>query len=172
MMKLNLGSGDMILPGYINYDMNPTKRGDLQTDVLGNVIDITKHYKPETFDEILCAHVIEHFELKVAMKVIDDCHSLLKKNGRLVMEGPDILGIIELYNVKHHIMNTPLKVVQQIYGSPTHIESGYEWLHKWGWTGETMSKAMSGVGFHITHVGIGRTHGMGRRDYRVVGVRV
>lgn len=171
MHKLNLGSGGMLRNGYINFDKNMTKRGDKKTDVIGDVLDIAKIYSPETFDEILCAHVIEHFELKVANKILKDCYSLLKKSGKLIMEGPDIIGIIQLYNEAHPIMDTPEKVIQNIYGSPTYIEEGLEWLHKWGWTHETMSAQMKATGFKVIHEGIGQTHGMGRRDFRVVGIR-
>lgn len=171
-MKLNLGSGEMLRNGYINFDKNMTKQGDKKTDVIGDILDIAKIYSPETFDEILCAHVIEHFELKVADKILKDCYSLLKKSGKLIMEGPDIIGIIQLYNEAHPIMDTPEKVIQNIYGSPTYIESGHEWLHKWGFCQETMEIAMSKTGFKIVKVGIGTTHGMGRRDFRVVGVKL
>jgi predicted SAM-dependent methyltransferase len=170
--KLNVGSGDMLMKGYINLDMNRTTRNGMTTDCIWDVEKLTVAFSKGRFTQIVCFHVIEHFPLKQAKKIIKDMYDLLAPMGELIMEGPDILGIIQLYHEGHHIMNTPLKVIQQIYGSPTHIDTGLEWLHKWGWTRETMRKEMEQIGFKVTHNGVGQSHGMGRRDYRVAGRKI
>lgn len=167
--KLNVGSGDMLMKGFINVDMNRTTRNGMTTDCIWDIQKLTVAFTPGKYTQIVCFHVIEHFSLQEAKKIIKDMYDLLAPTGELIMEGPDILGIIQLYHEGHHIMNTPSKVIQQMYGSPTYIDNGLEWVHKWGWTRETMKKEMELIGFEITHSGIGRSHGMGRRDYRVAG---
>lgn len=169
--KLNLGSGEMLKKDYINFDMIRTTRNGMTTDCIGDLEQLEFQFEHGQYEEILCFHVIEHFTLTKAKKLLKDCFNLLKDDGILIMEGPDIHGIIELYNEKHPIMDTPAKVIQQIYGSPTHIDDSTEQQHLWGWTRGLMRNAMMDAGFFIKHVGIGQSHGMGKRDYRVEGVR-
>ena len=58
-LKLNLGCGDKILPGYINID-TVSERKAKKPDVIADIRDL-KTIKTEIDDEILTVHVIEHF---------------------------------------------------------------------------------------------------------------
>ena len=58
-MKLNLGCGDKILPGYINVDVMESRRG-LKPDVICDLHQLTP-FENDSADEILSVHVIEHF---------------------------------------------------------------------------------------------------------------
>ena len=49
---------------------------------------------------------------------------------------------------------------------------GPEMQHKSVWTGCWIAQEMAELGFYIRHNGMGMTHGMGRRDFRVEGVKV
>jgi len=167
-MKLNLGSGDMIKEGYINYDAMMWHRGGRQTDVIGRIEDITKVYAENTFSEILCAHVIEHFIAPEALKVLKDILWLLKPGGKAIIEGPDLLGMYDLYITQQNNIH---KLIEGIYPIVNVVKYGPEMNHRSGWTRELMGETMAGIGFEVVHVGKGMTHGYDRRDFRVEGVK-
>lgn len=169
--KLNLGSGVVLLDDYVNFDAVSIERRGKKTDVLGRIEDIVGIFGENRFDEILCTHVIEHLWPNDGLKMLQDCFSILAPNGVLVLEAPSVQGIIELYNEGHPMYKEGISaVIDMLYGTGKHAwkELGY---HKWGYTVDTAAKAMESVGFKITHKGIGTTHGMGKRDFRVVGVK-
>ena len=74
MVKLNLGCGDKILPGYINVDIDLSRsekhpdskpgsglsRTEKRPDLDADIRDLSR-IKPSIADEILAVHVIEHF---------------------------------------------------------------------------------------------------------------
>lgn len=162
--KLNLGSGDMLKAEYINYDRTEFRRGDLVTDVLGRIETVTEQLPRGVFAGILCAHVVEHFRPRAARKLVEDCFALLRPKGLLILEGPDVLGIFKTYS------DDIPRLVQNLYGDQNHIDKwGEEWSHRWGYTKDTAAELLAAAGFEVTQKGIGLTHGMGPRDFRVEG---
>jgi predicted SAM-dependent methyltransferase len=55
-IRFNLGCGDKILPGYINVDVAPSRRG-LKPDVLCDLHQLTP-FDNTSADEILAVHVV------------------------------------------------------------------------------------------------------------------
>lgn len=164
--KLNLGSGEMLLPDWINFDMTRFTRGALSTDILGRIEDITQIFKPQSFQSILSAHVIEHFRPPAGRKMIIDCFELLRPGGTLIVEGPDVIGVYETCKGKEE------EIIRHLFGCQPHCDRwGGQWAHRWGYTKKTAAKLLAECGFTIKEIGIGLTHGMGARDFRVVGVR-
>ena len=167
--KLNLGSGDMLLLNdWVNFDLRPWKRHGIATDSFGLIEHITEIYDTETFDEILCAHVIEHFLLNDAVSLLKDILSLLTKGGKLILEGPDVLGGYELYAMKQKNLS---QWNEMIFSHGNAKKYGEEMRHVSCWSGETAKRVMEEVGYEIAYVGPGRTHGMGPRDFRVEGIK-
>jgi predicted SAM-dependent methyltransferase len=167
--KLNLGSGEMIKTEMINFDMAEFKRSHGRTDVIGRIEDITSIFPANYFVEILCAHVIEHFYLTDALKVMDDMRIILRDGGKLIIEAPDYLGCYDYYVGR---LKSPEQFRDAMYGREDHrLQFGNEWTHKWAWTREEMAKTIGGKGFRVTHKGIGMTHGMGKRDLRVEAIK-
>ena len=171
--KLNLGSGLMLTDNYINYDMREFQHGDLVTDIIGTVENMSELLPADCFQEIFCSHVIEHFFPEEATKLIQDCYSLLRPKGKLIMEGPDVEGTLQLWNEKHSFFGDPPDIrrfIAFIYGDTRHRQMwGEGWWHKWGWTKDLVAEEMEKIGFVIVHKGIGLSHGMGKRDFRVEG---
>ena len=81
-VKLNLGCGDEILPGYINIDINNDK-ADVEADCA------SLPYGDNSVDEVRAYHLIEHFTFKNAFNVLKEWRRVLKPGGRLVLETPD-----------------------------------------------------------------------------------
>lgn len=165
--NLNLGSGFLMWPEYLNFDLRQYQKGNIKTDVVGAIEQMP--FKECSFKVILCCHVIEHFYKTDAIQVLEDCYSLLKPGGMLVMEGPCMLGCYWYYvEIKKDVD----RFVDFIYGGEDNrLKYGNEYAHKSGWTGELMAEVMGPIGFEIVSVTIGQHHGMGRRDFRVEGIK-
>ena len=169
--KLNLGSGRMLLPDYINFDAVEIVWGKMKTDILGRIEDIVSIFGENTFNKILCSHVIEHFYPQDAKKVLKDCLKILRPGGVLIVEAGCLQGQIEMYLANHSWFanNGGIKqLIRSIFGQDQHAWKELGW-HHWIYTGDTMAEVMKSCGFEIAHKGIGRTHGMGKRDFRVEG---
>ena len=83
-MRLNLGSGGDILPGYINCDLFD-KSADLFCDAA------TLPFLSGSVSEILASHILEHFTFKEAFDVLKEWKRVLKPGGKLIIETPDFL---------------------------------------------------------------------------------
>lgn len=82
MNKLNLGCGKDIKEGYINLDCVKLPGVDM-------IHDINKFpwpLKDNTFDEVYCSHVLEHFEDFI--KVMKEIKRVCKKDARIVIRVP------------------------------------------------------------------------------------
>lgn len=80
--KLNLGSGNQILAGYVNLDIEPGRGAD----VVHNLEKFPYPFKDEEFDFILMSHVIEH--LSDTIGVMSEIYRILKPGGVVVIKFP------------------------------------------------------------------------------------
>jgi ubiquinone/menaquinone biosynthesis C-methylase UbiE len=157
----------MLIKDYLNFDQQLFRRGGLETNCFGKIEHLTEIFPADSFAEILCVHVIEHFYIFEVRKFLEDIFRVTAPGGKAIMEGPCLLGTIDMYR-----KDGPKVLSQHIYGDPKHnLRWGPTWSHKWGWTKETVAEAMADVGFDIVHTGYGLRHGMGKRDFRVEGVK-
>src|SRR3954465_10914899 len=91
-MKLNMGCGQRVLPDYTNVDIqiwphNPTTCGD--PDI---ICDLRSVPLPDgCASEVMAIHVFEHFFLWEAPAVLTEWHRLLRPEGKLVLEMPDLI---------------------------------------------------------------------------------
>jgi len=168
-MKLNLGSGVMIWKGFVNFDCikHYNNRTKLTTDIIGDVLQLP--FKPLSFDEIYCIHVIEHLYLTDAVTMLRNCYTVLKPGGKLILEAPCIEGAWEFYvNRRNHIR----RFIDFIYGGERNrLRLGDTYCHRSGWTGPIAAQYMQKIGFRIAHTGVGEKHGMGIRDFGVHGIK-
>ncbi len=82
LLKLNLGAGLDIRPGYVNLDSRSLPGIDL-------IVDLDRHPWPldrESCQEILALDVFEHMADVVA--AMDNCWQLLEPGGTLIVRGP------------------------------------------------------------------------------------
>lgn len=82
-LRLNLGCGQRILPGYVNIDRFPSCRAAVE----GDIRDLP--YPDGCAEEILAEHLFEHLPFADEEKVWRECHRLLCPGGNLVLEVPD-----------------------------------------------------------------------------------
>jgi predicted SAM-dependent methyltransferase len=140
MIKLNLGSGDRKMHGFINIDA----REDVNPDM---VYDITKiHEKFKNVDLIYACHVLEHFPMKpfafqprTWRSVLKNWHSALAPGGVLRIAVPNIKAACE-----HYLANNDLEVLHALFYGGQKYDFDF---HYHGWSFETLKKNLIEAGF-------------------------
>ena len=85
MLKLNLGSGNNRMEGYVNIDITQRNHPvDLIHDLNTNL-----PYEPGSVDEMIAYHVVEHFRYNPLRARLAHWRTLLKVGGVLIIETPD-----------------------------------------------------------------------------------
>lgn len=98
MIKLHLGCGKKILPGFLHIDIIPFDHLDYVYDISN--LDFIESL---TIDEIYASHVLEHFNRKKIMFVLKEWNRLLVNNGILRLAVPDFSSIVEQYNENKNV---------------------------------------------------------------------
>jgi predicted SAM-dependent methyltransferase len=83
-MKLNLGCGEHLVPGYTNVDLR------LPADVLGDIRDLTF----EDVTDVTAFHMLEHLPREDALPVLRRVRGWMAPRGRLTVEVPDMQAIM------------------------------------------------------------------------------
>ena len=92
-MKIQIGSGRVRLPGFLNVDIRPVP----ETDVVGHAGDL--HAFSDRSVEIVFSHaVLEHVFLAHQLIVVEEWRRILSETGLVVCLGlPDFRAIARLY---------------------------------------------------------------------------
>lgn len=139
-LKVNLGSGNAPLPGFLNVDALPGAPGvDL-------VADISKPLPLEggTADLVYASHVLEHFPHGETVALLRDWRRLLRPGGRLMVAVPD-LDVIALMLSERRGWFTPPNApwVGAIFGGQ---KDDYD-FHKAGFTAPWLAYLLTEAGF-------------------------
>jgi hypothetical protein len=164
--RLNLGCGLMYLENWINVDISPDVRSDLQCDFLS----IKEHYDANSIEEIMLLHSISYLRLWEARIFFSDMYRLLKNEGKLILEFPDIIkcGRI-LGDTKSE--EEYLECVRAIYAFDLDQIKRKEAFttYAFGWSAWHISQELKKVGFSKIEILEPKSHGeRGWRDSRVV----
>lgn len=85
-MKLNLGCGPDIKPGYVNVDFRKTHESVFQ-------VDLSKFpwpWEDDSAEEILMLDFLEHFPYAATNKMLLEAHRVLKLKGKIIIQVPDL----------------------------------------------------------------------------------
>ncbi len=94
-IKLNLGSADLYLDGYTNIDISTSDH--IKADLTADVLDLSRHFTPESVDEVWAAHLVEHLAPEQVESAVEHWKSLLKSGGILAIVTPDFRVLCEHY---------------------------------------------------------------------------
>jgi hypothetical protein len=92
-IRLNLGAGEKTMTDYLNVDGRELPEIDIVADV--------RHlpFESGTVDEIMSAHLVEHFrEHEMQSRILPYWRDLLRPGGRLVIICPNLAAILESLN--------------------------------------------------------------------------
>lgn len=161
-IKLHLGCGSNILPGYINIDKG--QRPEVQYDLTSDILDLK--FNDNSIDEIRSHHVFEHFHRYQAVTLMFVWNNWLKEKGKLIIETPDFE-----WTCRHYLnLMTPLTILwntlvvikhRKNYFKPNkwralrHIFGGKEaeWAnHLEGWDKFSLSSIYKLFGFKILNI--------------------
>lgn len=91
-MKLHLGCGPRIIPGYVHIDAVPHDHIDIVS-----TIDKLPFIEDDSVDVIYNCHVLEHFHRRSSVDVLREWHRVLKPGGVLRTAVPDFAALCEVY---------------------------------------------------------------------------
>jgi predicted SAM-dependent methyltransferase len=95
-VKLNLGCGRAIIPGFVNADITPGDGVDLIVD-LNNLGALRKEKWFGAVDFIYLSHVLEHFPTAYVPAMLKELYDVLGEGGTLRIAVPDLDKICQLY---------------------------------------------------------------------------
>ena len=166
-IKLNLGCGNKILPGYINVDAQEEIKG-MKPDLVHDIIDLKDKFADNSIDEILTVHVIEHFYYWYLQDILAEWKRILKPGAVMVTETPNLLFACQ------QIINNPYKAALPdgqkstwvLYGNP--YEKSELDCHHWCFTPQTLSQLFAEAGFTNIRQEAAQFKLREPRDFRIV----
>jgi hypothetical protein len=145
MLLLNLGCGSDIQQGYDNIDIR-----DLPDTIQADVAKLP--YAKGSVDEIRAIDVYEHISFTKSQRLLNHWVSLLKPNGKLIIQGPSVEDL-----ARRILISTDIRDIEQaielIFGNQDYNEnSHYTAIHP-----ELMEYYLreAGVTGEITHTNRG-----------------
>lgn len=168
-VKLNLGCGDKILPGYVNVDVAPSRAGR-KPDVLCD-LQYLDPFPDNAVDEVLAVHVVEHFWRWEVVEVLREWVRVLKPGGKMILECPNIRRACEQFLTDPAKGAGPGSEGQRtmwvFYGDPAWKDPLM--VHRWGYTPESLTEVMKEAGLVNIRQEPAQFKLREPRDMRIVG---
>ena len=170
-LRLNLGCGDKILPGYVNVDVAPSRAGR-KPDVLCDLHDLHL-FDDDSADEILSVHVVEHFWRWEVVAVLREWLRVLKPGGHMILECPNLLSACQQFLADAEKFSGPGQEGQRtmwvFYGDPAWKDPLM--VHRWGYTPKSLAAVMTEAGLVTVRQEPAQFKLREPRDMRVVGIK-
>ncbi|MGE7999170.1 class I SAM-dependent methyltransferase [Lysinibacillus sp. NPDC093190] len=89
---LNVGCGTTFHKAWVNIDMNGIHKEIINVDIRKGL-----PFEESSFDVVYSSHVLEHFSLQDASKLLNEIYRVLKPNGIVRIVVPDLEDITKKY---------------------------------------------------------------------------
>ena len=149
--KLNIGAGTVAQPGWLNTDLVP-----VHSTIF--VMNAAKRFpfRDNAFDFVASEHMIEHLTFRDGLKMLHECHRVLKPGGRIRIATPDLSKFVSLFSTdpeeiqkryQDWIMRTFLPDIRGSH--PTFVMNNifYNWGHRFIYDEQILGNAMKISGF-------------------------
>ena len=170
-LRLHMGCGRENWKGWINLDFSSNSAADV-------IIDhrkIKNYFEQESVEEIVMIHNISYLRYWEAKSFFRDSHQLLKKNGKLILEFPDIDKCAqEILNHRNNLQQY-LKAIQGIYAfDMIQIAMKEKFTtYAFGWSGWHISEELKLAGFSSVQIKEPQTHDqLTWRDTRIEAIKI
>jgi SAM-dependent methyltransferase len=145
-IRLNLGCGDKILPGYINVDVVSERAGN-KPDFVTDIRSLKGI--PDSFaEEVLAVHVVEHFWRWEVLDILKEWRRVLKPGGTMVLECPNLRTACEEFLRDDDKGSLPgpegQRTMWVFYGDPRWQDPLM--VHRWGYTPMSLARVMHEAG--------------------------
>ena len=139
-MKLNSGSAEKRMKGFVNVDIRKKVNPDVVDDIA-----VLKKFKNNSADLIYVCHVLEHFKRDEYFNVLKRWTEVLKPGGKLRLAVPDFEQVAKLYLTGKYELKTFLGL---LYGGQT-----YEYnFHYMGFDFRSIRKDLKKLGYEKIHI--------------------
>jgi len=170
-VRLHLGAGPEKRDGWINVDINAGYNPEIVSDA-----DKLPMLPDGCVDELEANHLFEHLHYSQAIAALKEWSRVLKPGGKIALELPNLQSCFEIMGKETDHKGFDIGVIG-IFGWPPAIdEEGPPQIHKWGWTPESLGKALHDNGFTgMTEEPITQTWRAAARlgrDMRVTATRI
>jgi SAM-dependent methyltransferase len=170
-VRLNLGCGDKILPGYVNIDLVDERAGH-KPDIMCDVRKLTP-LPDEYADEAMAIHVVEHFWRWEVVDILKEWRRVLKPGGKIILECPNLLSACEAVLKNPEMASGPGKEGQRsmwvLYGDPSWKDPLM--CHRWAYTPQSLGAIMQEAGFTQVRQEPAQYKLREPRDMRITGIR-
>ena len=170
-IKLNLGCGDKILPGYVNVDVANERAGKQPDDICD--VRILDMFSDNSADEILAVHVVEHFWRWEVVDILKEWVRVLKPGSRMVIECPNLQSACEEFLRNPDLCSLPGKEGQRtmwvFYGDPAWRDPLMN--HRWGYTPLSLARVIHEAGLTQLQQEPAQFKLREPRDMRITGVK-
>lgn len=149
-MRLNLGSGDLHLDGYVNVDL----REDV-ADVVCDATDLSRWADGAAF-EIKATDLLEHFPASRTDAILAEWARVLCPGGRLILKVPNVEALAEVIVRMSHAGERNDRAVavciKNLYGGHRWGPDGAWDTHHTGWTPRLLTAVLDRAGFDVVSV--------------------
>lgn len=168
-LRLNLGCGDKLLPGYVNIDVAPARRG-ARPDVICDLRRL-EGFADACADEVLAVHVVEHFWRWEVEDLLREWVRVLKPGGKMVIECPNLVSACEAVLADPAAAGAGDRRGQRsmwvLYGDPSWRDPLM--CHRWAYTPASLADLMTRCGLAGVRQERAQFKLREPRDMRIVG---
>lgn len=139
LVKLNLGAGDLRVPGFLGVDL----REDV-ADVVADVTDLP--YADDSVEEILAFDLLEHFPADRTQQILAEWRRVLITGGWLTLKVPNLQALGQLI---HDDGESTTTFIENVYGGHRFGPEGAWDTHHAGWTPRLLQDELALAGFRV-----------------------
>ena len=156
-LRLNLGCGDKLLPGYVNVDIAESRRG-VRPDVLCDLRRLSA-FETDSADEILSVHVVEHFWRWEVANILREWLRVLRPGGTMVLECPNLASACQAFLANPEAGAKPgpegQRTMWVFYGDPKWRDPLM--VHRWGYTPASLAALIAASASSVNRPSLTRT---------------
>ena len=139
---LNVGSGHRPLPGFVNIDINLTRKPDMWLDVRNGL-----PFPEGSVDRIYTCHTLEHFYRDELLDVLKEFHRVLRPGGGVRILVPSLELAIQAYVRGEREAFSTFPVAFESLGGRFMNQVFCDGQHRIAFDFSLMQELLTGIGF-------------------------